>query len=209
MGMASYMPQRRIATPADRFTAPVVTDASRPASPVPDAEPATTNQSLPHERVPLQRPRPPVPLFCPDTPPARAPLPQIKQASAPIIPQVAATPAEAASSEGPEGECVAGETMAELVRGVVQARMAVKQAGSGTAPIVPNTGGPPPIQRKNVTGLPDGLKAGVEALFGIALDDVRVRYNGLRQAKLSWRPCRMLKKYITSEKVTRSLGDEA
>ena len=44
-----------------------------------------------------------------------------------------------------------------------------------------------PIQtaaRANNTGLPDQLKAGVEALSGLAMDDVRVHYNSPRPAQL-------------------------
>ena len=37
----------------------------------------------------------------------------------------------------------------------------------------------------NRTGLPDGLKAGVEALSGISLDPVRVHYNSSRPAELN------------------------
>lgn len=40
-----------------------------------------------------------------------------------------------------------------------------------------------PLQRKpNATGLPDRLKAGVEQLSGLAMDDVRVHYNSPRPA---------------------------
>lgn len=42
---------------------------------------------------------------------------------------------------------------------------------------------PQPMQRKrNATGLPDGLKDGVEQLSGLALDDVRVHYNSPKPA---------------------------
>jgi len=42
---------------------------------------------------------------------------------------------------------------------------------------------PPPVQKKtNATGLPDRLKAGVEQLSGLALDDVRVHYNSQKPA---------------------------
>src|SRR3984893_4402532 len=40
-----------------------------------------------------------------------------------------------------------------------------------------------PVQRKpNATGLPDRLKAGVEQLSGLAMDDVRVHYNSSKPA---------------------------
>jgi hypothetical protein len=50
--------------------------------------------------------------------------------------------------------------------------------------------GPQPIQRAlaapapNHTGLPDGLKAGVEALSGLSMDDVRVHRHSAEPAKL-------------------------
>ena len=37
----------------------------------------------------------------------------------------------------------------------------------------------------NRTGLPDGLKAGVEALSGISMDHVRVHYNSGKPAQLN------------------------
>jgi hypothetical protein len=41
----------------------------------------------------------------------------------------------------------------------------------------------PPVEKKpNATGLPDRLKAGVESLSGLALDDVRVHYNSSKPA---------------------------
>jgi|GEM_PF-4546152 len=47
----------------------------------------------------------------------------------------------------------------------------------------------PPIQRQdeveNKTGLPDRLKAGVENLSGMAMDDVRVHYNSSKPAQLN------------------------
>ncbi len=43
----------------------------------------------------------------------------------------------------------------------------------------------PPVQRRpNRTGLPDGLKSGVENLSGLSLDDVRVHYNAASAAPL-------------------------
>lgn len=40
------------------------------------------------------------------------------------------------------------------------------------------------VQKENKTGLPDNLKAGIENLSGIAMDDVRVHYNSSNPAKL-------------------------
>lgn len=40
------------------------------------------------------------------------------------------------------------------------------------------------VQRENKTGLPDNLKAGIENLSGIAMDDVRVHYNSSKPTQL-------------------------
>ncbi len=46
--------------------------------------------------------------------------------------------------------------------------------------------GKTPLQRKkNDTGLPDNLKAGVESLSGLAMDDVKVHYNSSQPAQLN------------------------
>lgn len=39
-----------------------------------------------------------------------------------------------------------------------------------------------PVQKKNETGMPDNLKAGIEELSGFAMDDVRVHYNSDKPA---------------------------
>lgn len=41
-----------------------------------------------------------------------------------------------------------------------------------------------PAKKKNTTGLPDQLKAGVEHLSGISMDDVKVYYNSSQPAQL-------------------------
>ena len=43
------------------------------------------------------------------------------------------------------------------------------------------------LDRPNQTGLPDNLKAGVESLSGLSLDDVKVHYNSSEPAKLQAR----------------------
>lgn len=43
---------------------------------------------------------------------------------------------------------------------------------------------PAPVQNANRTGLPDGLKTGIETLSGHSLDDVKVHYNSPRPAQL-------------------------
>jgi len=40
------------------------------------------------------------------------------------------------------------------------------------------------LKRKNTTGLPDHLKAGIETLAGLSLDDVKVHYNSTKPAQL-------------------------
>lgn len=42
----------------------------------------------------------------------------------------------------------------------------------------------PPQQEQNRTGLPDALKAGIENLSGLAMDDVRVHYNSSKPARM-------------------------
>ena len=55
----------------------------------------------------------------------------------------------------------------------VQSQLALQRALNDTAP----------VQKKpNATGLPDQLKAGVEQLSGLAMDDVRVHYNSAKPA---------------------------
>lgn len=39
-----------------------------------------------------------------------------------------------------------------------------------------------PVQKKNGTGMPDNLKAGIEDLSGFSMDDVRVHYNSDKPA---------------------------
>lgn len=39
-----------------------------------------------------------------------------------------------------------------------------------------------PVQKKNETGMPDHLKAGVEELSGLVMDDVKVHYNSDKPA---------------------------
>ena len=39
-----------------------------------------------------------------------------------------------------------------------------------------------PVQKKNLTGMPDNLKAGIEDLSGFSMDDVRVHYGSSKPA---------------------------
>jgi hypothetical protein len=57
----------------------------------------------------------------------------------------------------------------------VQAQLVLQRALNDTAPVQ---------KRRNTTGLPDRLKAGVETLSGLALDDVRVHYKSSKPAAL-------------------------
>jgi hypothetical protein len=43
----------------------------------------------------------------------------------------------------------------------------------------------PTLQRKNKTGIPNHIKAGVEHLSGVNLDNVRVNYNSPKPAQLN------------------------
>lgn len=67
---------------------------------------------------------------------------------------------------------------------------ALEQRREAAGPVLRARGreaGPQPVQRAaapNRTGLPDRLKRGVEALSGLAMDDVKVHYNSTRPAQL-------------------------
>ncbi len=81
-------------------------------------------------------------------------------------------------------EAPRAEAAPAAVRGMVQARVSVKSVEAGAGGTTPARAGAPLVQRKNATGLPDALKAGVETLSGLALDDVRVHYNSPKAAGL-------------------------
>jgi hypothetical protein len=53
---------------------------------------------------------------------------------------------------------------------------------SAAAPVQPESAAP---AAPNRTGLPDGLKAGIESLSGVSLDPVEVHYNSSRPAQLN------------------------
>ncbi len=104
------------------------------------------------------------------------------------------TPAEKSQRPAPvAGEPQAAESVwdgrpgAAAQRGL-QAAIAnsprVQQAAQLQAAIASSVRVPPAPQLVNKTGLPDGLKAGVENLSGHSLDDVRVHYNSARPAQL-------------------------
>jgi Domain of unknown function (DUF4157) len=64
-------------------------------------------------------------------------------------------------------------------------RAVAKLLARAAQPQPPQEGDEQPLQKKeNRTGLPDDLKAGVESLSGLLMDDVRVNYNSPRPAAL-------------------------
>lgn len=65
---------------------------------------------------------------------------------------------------------------------VMQARGAAIQGAFGQALDRRDAIGPAPV--RNRTGLPNGLKANLEAMSGFAMDDVRVHHNSARPAQL-------------------------
>jgi hypothetical protein len=86
-----------------------------------------------------------------------------------------------------------GESVAELMHAQrpLPATQAVQRHAAGTEGMAGRLNdGEGPVQlrnlseRMNATGLPDGLKAGIEKLSGFSLDQVRVRYNSARPAAL-------------------------
>lgn len=58
--------------------------------------------------------------------------------------------------------------------GAIQRKVASPNAGNSA----------PRMYQENRTGLPDNLKAGIERLSGLAMDDVRVHYNSAKPAQL-------------------------
>jgi hypothetical protein len=83
-----------------------------------------------------------------------------------------------ASASGPHAELLNRRTEARLA-GPAQhlARRSEAVAAAAPRPVQP-------LSRPNRTGLPDRLKAGIEALSGIAMDDVRVHRGSSEPAKL-------------------------
>ncbi len=85
-------------------------------------------------------------------------------------------PPEALNAAGPGGATAAPPAygIAALDGGAVTQRKT-------TLPTTTDSG---PARLPNRTGLPDGLKAGVESLSGLSLNNVRVHYNSTRPARL-------------------------
>ena len=55
----------------------------------------------------------------------------------------------------------------------------------GSAPSAPAGTRSANIPRRNETGLPDGLKSGIESISGLSLDHVKVHYNSAKPAQLN------------------------
>jgi hypothetical protein len=108
-----------------------------------------------------------------------APLPDAAPSLAERSPRGALNPIPLYAAEAPRAEAAF-----EGTRGIVQERVSMKSAEAGAGGRTPTRAGALPIQRKNVTGLPDTLKAGVETLSGVLLDDVRVHYHSSKAAGL-------------------------
>ncbi|HEY0026915.1 MAG TPA: DUF4157 domain-containing protein [Allosphingosinicella sp.] len=95
-------------------------------------------------------------------------------------------PARAADAKAPAGRPAEKEGYGALLTARAEPGLAENRRLLGARPAA----GPQPIQRAsaapapNRTGLPDRLKAGVEALSGLSMDDVRVHRNSSEPAKL-------------------------
>lgn len=99
----------------------------------------------------------------------------------------ASAKAPAAAAPGSYGELL--NRRSESVLGTAAQLLARRGAAAArAAPPAPGRAvGPQPVQRlrpPNRTGLPDRLKAGVEALSGLSMDDVRVHRGSSEPAKL-------------------------
>lgn len=90
---------------------------------------------------------------------------------------------DAARGAGPRAELLNRHTEARVAEPTrLLDRRAETRAAAAPAPTQPSP--PEPAPRRNLTGLPDRLKAGVEALSGLSMDDVRVHRNSAQPAKL-------------------------
>ncbi len=111
---------------------------------------------------------------------SRAPI--VAPPSATLLDRASSPPTTAPAGAESEGVATAeARVSSEYPRAHAPIQTA-KAAGGAWPPLAPF--GPAPIQRKNATGLPDALKAGVEALSGVSLDDVRVRENAPEPARI-------------------------
>ncbi|UOQ52182.1 eCIS core domain-containing protein [Hymenobacter cellulosivorans] len=84
------------------------------------------------------------------------------------------------SAAGPRQTADSTSPLQALADGSPQVQQAAQLQASADAYVARQ-----PLQRReNRTGLPDGLKAGVESLSGHSLDEVRVHYNSSKPAQL-------------------------
>ncbi|HEX8580584.1 MAG TPA: DUF4157 domain-containing protein [Allosphingosinicella sp.] len=81
---------------------------------------------------------------------------------------------------GPRGHAALLNVRPEVARAAETKRTLAARAAAGPQPMQRASAAPSP----NRTGLPDQLKAGVEALSGLSMDDVRVHRNSSEPAKL-------------------------
>jgi hypothetical protein len=94
--------------------------------------------------------------------------------------------APAAASADPLADLLNRRSEAKLAGPAKVLQCRAEATAAATAPPAPvREPGPQPIQPPpNRTGLPDKLKAGVEALSGLSMDDVRVHRNSSEPARL-------------------------
>lgn len=108
------------------------------------------------------------------------------------------TPAVGPRAETPQGAAPGKHTLVEQIGAPVQLRAssaapAQDAAADGAAQTVPGSASAAPrgdsLQRvfgqPNRTGLPDGLKSGIESLSGVSMDPVRVHYNSSEPSKVN------------------------
>lgn len=106
-----------------------------------------------------------------------------------------AEPARTAAAKAPDRAGPAPAAQPALCPGAAAQLAGVRRTLTGGVPLQLKTSGTPggrdaatdakpPREAANRTGLPDRLKAGVEALSGLAMDDVRVHHNSAEPAKL-------------------------
>jgi hypothetical protein len=99
-------------------------------------------------------------------------------------PAAPAVPAKAPAAARPEG---LGEVLNRRSEAALAgcAQLLADRAAANPLTVPLRAPGPQPVQlMPNRTGLPDGLKSGVEALSGLSMDDVRVHRNSSAPAKL-------------------------
>jgi hypothetical protein len=108
-----------------------------------------------------------------------APL-QLKRAGSPPSKQGGAGPSPVQLQAKRPG-ALAEKQLGALAQGSQQVKAATQLQAKATEFAAQQR---PIVQRRHQTGLPDGLKSGVEQLSGMSLDHVRVHYNSSRPAQL-------------------------